>query len=214
MVEAARGQPRIPHALGADLAVRRSDPGRAFAGGCAAMRRTSPPTAPTRFSIFRMVDQALIGGVTLANVRRGIVQAGTIGYWTGEQFAGQGYMTLALARAAAVHLQRIEPASHRGRLHSRPTRPRCGCWRNAVSSAKVWRAAISASTASGRITPVRIAERGFEGLGFHHAGRYRRRGEGAQGAARARSVARGAAAPLTLLRPCRGMRAFGPPLLV
>src|SRR4051795_10718925 len=47
------------------------------------------------FLIFRSDDNALIGGVTLANVRRGIVQAGTIGYWTGEAFAGQGYMTRA-----------------------------------------------------------------------------------------------------------------------
>src|SRR6195952_3068067 len=45
------------------------------------------------FLIFRSDDGALLGGITLANVRRGIVQAGTIGYWTGEQFAGQGYMT-------------------------------------------------------------------------------------------------------------------------
>ena len=38
----------------------------------------------------------LLGGVTLANVRRGIVQAGTLGYWVGEPFSGQGHMTAAL----------------------------------------------------------------------------------------------------------------------
>ncbi|WP_315835741.1 GNAT family protein [Bradyrhizobium prioriisuperbiae] len=48
------------------------------------------------FLIFSERDGALIGGVTLANVRRGIVQAGTIGYWIGEPYAGQGYMTAAL----------------------------------------------------------------------------------------------------------------------
>ena len=48
------------------------------------------------FLIFRDEDETLVGGVTLANVRRGIVQAGTIGYWIGEPFAGQGYMTRAL----------------------------------------------------------------------------------------------------------------------
>lgn len=48
------------------------------------------------FLIFRTDDMTLLGGVTLANVRRGIVQAGTVGYWTGEQFAGQGHMTTAL----------------------------------------------------------------------------------------------------------------------
>ena len=67
------------------------------------------------FLIFRIADHALIGGVTLANVRRGIVQAGTVGYWTGEQFAGQGYMTLALKVLlpfifSELSLHRIEAA--------------------------------------------------------------------------------------------------------
>jgi ribosomal-protein-alanine N-acetyltransferase len=48
------------------------------------------------FLVFREADEALIGGITLANVRRGIVQAGTIGYWVGEPYTGQGYMTAAL----------------------------------------------------------------------------------------------------------------------
>ncbi len=48
------------------------------------------------FLIFRESDDALLGGVTLANVRRGIVQAGTIGYWVGAPFAGRGTMTTAL----------------------------------------------------------------------------------------------------------------------
>ena len=63
------------------------------------LRRYAEDIAADRaypFLIFRSDDDTLIGGVTLANVRRGIVQAGTIGYWTGEPFAGQGYMTRAL----------------------------------------------------------------------------------------------------------------------
>lgn len=48
------------------------------------------------FLVFRESDNALVGGITLANVRRGIVQAGTIGYWVGQQFTGQGIMTTAL----------------------------------------------------------------------------------------------------------------------
>ncbi len=48
------------------------------------------------FLIFREQDGLLVGGITLANVRRGIVQAGTVGYWVGEPFARQGYMTAAL----------------------------------------------------------------------------------------------------------------------
>ncbi len=67
------------------------------------------------FLIFRDSDQMLLGGVTLANVRRGIVQAGTIGYWIGEPFAGKGYMTAALkvllpSLFGELNLHRIEAA--------------------------------------------------------------------------------------------------------
>jgi len=49
------------------------------------------------FLIFRGSDNAMVGGLTLANIRRGVAQAGSIGYWIGEPFARMGYMT------AAVH---------------------------------------------------------------------------------------------------------------
>jgi ribosomal-protein-alanine N-acetyltransferase len=48
------------------------------------------------FLIFRGEDEALVGGVTLANLRRGVAQAGSIGYWVGERFARQGFMTAAM----------------------------------------------------------------------------------------------------------------------
>jgi [ribosomal protein S5]-alanine N-acetyltransferase len=48
------------------------------------------------FLIFRSQDNALVGGLTLANVRRGVAQAGSIGYWIGAPFARQGLMTAAL----------------------------------------------------------------------------------------------------------------------
>ena len=69
------------------------------------------------FIIFRESDGAMIGGITLANVRRGIVQAGTIGYWVGQPHADRGYMTTSAAGAAAVAVRRTQPAPHRGRLH-------------------------------------------------------------------------------------------------
>lgn len=67
------------------------------------------------FLIFREADGALLGGITLANVRRGIVQAGTIGYWIGEPFAGRGYMTAALqvllpSLFGELSLHRVEAA--------------------------------------------------------------------------------------------------------
>src|ERR1700709_611318 len=63
------------------------------------LRRYAEGTPPDRsypFLVFRESDGAMIGGVTLANVRRGIVQAGTIGYWVGQPHAHRGYMTSAL----------------------------------------------------------------------------------------------------------------------
>ena len=63
------------------------------------LRRYTEDIAEDRaypFLVFRESDGALVGGVTLANVRRGIVQAGTLGYWVGQPYAGKGYMTAAL----------------------------------------------------------------------------------------------------------------------
>src|SRR5918998_2373171 len=48
------------------------------------------------FFVYRQSDNALIGGLTLANVRRGVAQAGSLGYWMGAPFARQGYMTEAV----------------------------------------------------------------------------------------------------------------------
>lgn len=49
------------------------------------------------FLIFRNNDQRLVGGITLGNIRRGVGQSGQIGYWSGVNFAGQGYMSEALS---------------------------------------------------------------------------------------------------------------------
>ena len=42
--------------------------------------------------LIRREDEALLGAITLDNIRRGPAQAGTIGYWTGERYAREGYM--------------------------------------------------------------------------------------------------------------------------
>lgn len=44
------------------------------------------------FFVFRNEDDALLGGCTLSNVRRGVVQSCALGYWVGERHARQGYM--------------------------------------------------------------------------------------------------------------------------
>ncbi|MCA8909179.1 MAG: GNAT family N-acetyltransferase [Rhodospirillaceae bacterium] len=48
------------------------------------------------FFIFDLADNRLLGGVSLSNVRRGVTQAGTVGYWIGAEHACQGYMTEAV----------------------------------------------------------------------------------------------------------------------
>ncbi len=79
-----------------------------------ASRSVTGGTALPLFLI-RRKDNALIGAITLDNIRRGPAQAGTLGYWTGECFARRGYMREAIE--ATVHhaftrldLSRIEAA--------------------------------------------------------------------------------------------------------
>lgn len=46
--------------------------------------------------ILRARDQELLGGITLGNLRRGVAQCASLGYWMGAPFARQGYMSEAL----------------------------------------------------------------------------------------------------------------------
>jgi ribosomal-protein-alanine N-acetyltransferase len=67
------------------------------------------------FLIFRGSDNALVGGLTLANIRRGVAQAGSVGYWVGAPFARQGYMTAAMRALlpycfGTLRLHRVEAA--------------------------------------------------------------------------------------------------------
>ncbi len=67
------------------------------------------------FLIFRASDNAMVGGLTLANIRRGVAQAGSIGYWVGQPFARQGYMTSAVRALIpfsfkTLRLHRLEAA--------------------------------------------------------------------------------------------------------
>jgi len=48
------------------------------------------------FFIFRADGNILVGGVTLSNVRRGVAQASSIGYWMGAPHARRGLMSRAL----------------------------------------------------------------------------------------------------------------------
>lgn len=48
------------------------------------------------FFIYRLEDGVLTGGCTLSNISRGVQQYGTLGYWSGKRFTGQGLMTAAV----------------------------------------------------------------------------------------------------------------------
>lgn len=67
------------------------------------------------FFLFRREDNALLGGVRLFNVRRGVAQSGVIGYWIGQPHARQGYMLEAVQAVVSfafrdLKLHRLEAA--------------------------------------------------------------------------------------------------------
>ncbi|MDR3525651.1 MAG: GNAT family protein [Rhizomicrobium sp.] len=67
------------------------------------------------FFVYRAEDDALLGGCTLSNVRRGVTQCCALGYWIGERFARHGYMFDAVRALvpfvfSTLGLHRIEAA--------------------------------------------------------------------------------------------------------
>ena len=76
------------------------------------------------FFMFRKSDQALLGGIGLSNIRRGVAETGSIGYWIGVRHARQGYMSEALKLTIdfsfdRLHLHRLEAACL---PHNKPSR--------------------------------------------------------------------------------------------
>ncbi|CAN5125254.1 GNAT family protein [soil metagenome] len=67
------------------------------------------------FLVFRKSDEAMVGGLSLSNVRRGVAMMGTIGYWVGAPHTRQGH-TLAAVRTVSefafgpLGLHRLEAA--------------------------------------------------------------------------------------------------------
>jgi len=65
--------------------------------------------------LYSVATGGLVGGVTLCNVRRGVTQSCTLGYWIGAQYAQQGYMTAAVRAVVpfvfdSLDLHRLEAA--------------------------------------------------------------------------------------------------------
>jgi ribosomal-protein-alanine N-acetyltransferase len=89
------------------------------------------------FFIFAERDETLLGGLTLSNIRRGVTQAGAIGYWLGVNATGHGYMREALSAVAVFAFDRL-------RLH----RLEAACLPNNIASMSVLEA--SGFTREGR----------------------------------------------------------------
>ncbi len=77
------------------------------------------------FLVFDKASGAMVGGVTLSNIRRGVAQTCSLGYWAGERFAGHGFISdavrtvlpfcfgaLGLHRVEAACIESNEPSRH------------------------------------------------------------------------------------------------------
>lgn len=67
------------------------------------------------FFIFESGSGQLAGGITVGNIRHGVAQSASIGYWMGERFAGRGLMAEALELVVdhcfrTLRLHRLEAA--------------------------------------------------------------------------------------------------------
>jgi ribosomal-protein-alanine N-acetyltransferase len=59
------------------------------------------------FFLFRNTDSALIGGIGLSNLRRGVAETASLGYWVGQAHARQGYMTEAIGLTLTYGFDRL-----------------------------------------------------------------------------------------------------------
>jgi [ribosomal protein S5]-alanine N-acetyltransferase len=67
------------------------------------------------YLIFSEADAGLLGGLNVSNVRRGVAQAASLGYWMGAPHAGRGLMTETVRAAVQfaftiLGLHRLEAA--------------------------------------------------------------------------------------------------------
>jgi len=82
------------------------------------MRRQADESARDEsytFFIFDAGTEALIGGLTLGGIRRGVSQTATLGYWMGARYAGRGFMTRSVGVVGrwafqSLRLHRLEAA--------------------------------------------------------------------------------------------------------
>ncbi len=97
---------------------------RSFANRVYWAQRASAGGTAVPFFMFRRGDQALLGAITIDNIRRGPSQAATLGYWVGAAHARQGYMREAIVAVehyafTTLDLSRLEAACLPENLASR-----------------------------------------------------------------------------------------------
>jgi len=83
------------------------------------------------FLIFGREDGALLGGITLSNVRLGVARTGSLGYWIGAPYAHKGYMSEAVRclldySFGPLQLHRVEAACLPNNEASRSLLLKCG----------------------------------------------------------------------------------------
>lgn len=83
------------------------------------------------FAIFDKTSDALMGGVSLCNVRRGVTQSAILGYWLGAPYAGRGIMTEAVRAFlphafGALRLHRVEAVTQPNNAPSIRVLEKCG----------------------------------------------------------------------------------------
>ncbi|MFN3482980.1 GNAT family N-acetyltransferase [Rhabdaerophilum calidifontis] len=88
---------------------------RAFRRRVARYREEIAADSAYPFFLFHRASGALLGGLTLSNVRRRAAMSASLGYWMGAMHAGQGHMSRAVPALcrhafAMLALERIEAA--------------------------------------------------------------------------------------------------------
>ncbi len=59
------------------------------------------------FLVFRQSDGVMIGGLTVSNVRRGVAQMASLGYWIGEPFVRRGHTSDAVKAVTRFCFERL-----------------------------------------------------------------------------------------------------------
>ncbi|MEM8851110.1 MAG: GNAT family protein [Pseudomonadota bacterium] len=71
-------------------------------------QRSHSQGAALALFLTRKTDSAILGAITLDNIRRGPSQSATLGYWIGQPHARQGYMREAIVALSHYAFRRLD----------------------------------------------------------------------------------------------------------